>query len=89
MSELCVSSFAFLTESHLLWIIDSGATDYVTKECEFFVDFRRVPYGVRWIYVGNNARLEVKGIGMCRLFLREGRTLLLHDVLYALVYVGI
>ena len=33
--------------------------------------------------MGNNARLEVKGIGTCRLALRECRILLLHDVLYA------
>ena len=89
MSELCVSSSVFLTESHPLWILDSGAIDHVTKERDFFVEFRRLPYGVRWIYVGNNVRIEVKGIGTCRLVLRDGRTLLLHDVFMLLVYVGI
>ena len=83
VSESCVSSSAFLTESDPLWIVDSGATDHVTKDRESFVDFRRLPYGARWIYVGNNAKIEVKGIGTCRLFFRDGRTLLLHDVLYA------
>ena len=30
----------------------------------------------------NNAKIEVKGIGTCRLVLRDRRTLLLYDVLY-------
>ena len=37
----------------------------------------------RWIYVGNNARILVKGIDTCKLVLRGGQTLLLHDILYA------
>ena len=45
--------------------------------------FGRIPQGTRWIYVGNNSRVEVKGEGTCKLELRGGRTLLLHDVLYA------
>ena len=83
VSESCVSSSAFLTESNPLWIADSGATDHVTKDRESFVDFRRLSYGARWIYMGNNAKIEVKGIGTCKLVFRDGRTLLLHDVLYA------
>ena len=47
------------------------------------MEFRRIPQGTRWIYVGNNSRVEVKGKGTCKLELRGGRTLLLHDVLYA------
>ncbi|KAF8031044.1 hypothetical protein BT93_D0278 [Corymbia citriodora subsp. variegata] len=38
---------------------------------------------MKWIYVGNNSRAEVKGIGTCQLNMRGGRTLFLHDVLYA------
>lgn len=34
------------------------------------------------IYVGNNAKLEIKGIGTCRMDMRGGRSLMLHDVLY-------
>ena len=83
VSELNVSSSVFLSESNPLWVVDSGATDHVTKDRDSFIEFRRVPYGARWIYVGNNARVEVKGIGTCRLVMRDGRTLLLHDVLYA------
>ncbi|XP_047259889.1 uncharacterized protein LOC124892715 [Capsicum annuum] len=63
---------------------DSGATDHVSQDREAFVEFRRVSPGSRWIYVGNNARLKVKGIGTCKVDLREGRSLMLHGVLYAL-----
>ena len=33
--------------------------------------------------MGKKARVAVQGIGTCKLVLRGGRTLLLHDVLYA------
>ncbi|XP_059309943.1 uncharacterized protein LOC132061088 [Lycium ferocissimum] len=63
-------------------IVDSGATDHVSRDREAFVEFRVSPES-RWIYVGNNAKLEVKGIGTCKMDLRGGRSLMLHDVLYA------
>ena len=34
--------------------------------------------------MGNNVRVAIQGIDTCKLVLRGGRTLLLHDVLYAL-----
>ena len=34
--------------------------------------------------MGNNSRVEAKRIGTCKLKLRDGRILYLHDVLYAL-----
>lgn len=36
------------------------------------------------IYVGNNVRLDVIGIGTCKVDLCGGRSLMLHDVLYNL-----
>ena len=33
--------------------------------------------------MGNNSRVEVKGVGTCKLSMRGGRTLILHDVLFA------
>ena len=33
--------------------------------------------------MGNNEKVEVLGIGTCKLVLHGGRVLLLHDVLYA------
>ena len=83
VSELYVASSVFLTDTYPLWIVDSGATDHVAKDRETFVEFRQIPHGAKWIYVGNNARVVVQGIGTCKLVLQGGRTLLLHDVLYA------
>ena len=83
VSEIFVASSVFLTDTYPLWIVDSGATDHVAKDRETFVEFRRIPHGAKWIYVGNNARVAVQGIGTSKLVLRGGRTLLLHDVLYA------
>ena len=37
----------------------------------------------KWIYVGNNSKVEVKGIGTCKLVMRSDQTLFLHDVLFA------
>ena len=34
--------------------------------------------------MGNNTSVDVLGIGTCKLLTRKGRTLYLHDVLYAL-----
>ena len=84
VSEAFVSSSLFLTEFNPLWVVDSGATDHMTKDRRTFIVFRWVPNGERWIYVGNNARISVKGIGTCKLVLHGGRTFLLHDILYAL-----
>ena len=72
MSEACVSSFLFLTEFNPLWVVDSWAADYVTKDHGTFVDLWRVSDEERWIYVGNNVRILVKGIGTCKLVLRGG-----------------
>ena len=60
LNEICVSSSIFLTESNPLWTVDSGATDHVAKDRDAFVEFRRISPGVKWIYVGNNSRVEVK-----------------------------
>ena len=81
--EHFVASSVLLADSYPLWIIDSGATNHVARERVTFVEYRRVPAGNKWIYVGNNARVEVKGVGTCKLNLRGGRVLFLHDVLYA------
>jgi hypothetical protein len=72
-----------MVDSYPLWTVDSGAIDYVAKDRDLFVDFRRIPQGSKWFYVGNNSRVPVKGISTCKLDMRDGRTLLLHDVLFA------
>ena len=35
------------------------------------------------MYVGNNSKAEVKGINTCKLVMRSGQTLFLHEVLFA------
>jgi GAG-pre-integrase domain len=67
-----------------LWTVDSGVTDHVAKDRDLFVDFRRIPQGSKWLYVGNNSCVPVKGIGTCKVDMCDGRTLLLHDVFFAL-----
>ena len=66
VSTIYVSSFVFLTESYPLWTVDSRATDHVAKYRSAFVEFRRISQGTNWIYVGNNSKVEVKGIGTCK-----------------------
>jgi Zinc knuckle len=78
-----VSSFVFMADSYPLWIVDSGATDHVAKDRDLFVDFRQISQGSKWFYVRNNSRVPVKGISTCKLNMRDGQTLLLHDVLFA------
>jgi hypothetical protein len=65
------------------WIVDVGATDHVARYRVGFVEYRRVPAGSRWMRMRNESKVEVLGIGTYKLQLRHGRTLLLHDVLYA------
>jgi len=73
-----------LAESVPFWTIDSGATNHIARDRTAFVEFHRIPKGSRYINMGNNASAAVLGIGTCKLDLRGGRTLYLHDVLYAL-----
>ncbi|TXG60589.1 hypothetical protein EZV62_015162 [Acer yangbiense] len=62
---------------------NSGATDHVARDRAAFVEYHRISQGTRWIYVENNSRVEVKGIGTCKLMMHSGQVLYLHDVLYA------
>ena len=66
-----------------MWTIDSTATKHVARDRVGFVEYHRIPVGSRDIKVGNKASVEVLGIGTYKLELQGGRTLLLHDVLYA------
>ena len=66
------------------WIVDLGATDYMARDRTIFMEFYRISKGNIYIYMGNNAFVVVLGIDTCKLDLRGGCTLYLHDVLYAL-----
>ena len=83
VSAINVVSFMLLIESYPLWTVDSGATDHKAKDRSAFVEFRQILKGTKWIYVGNNYRVEVKGISTCKLVMISDQTLLLHDVLFA------
>ena len=49
-STLYICNSIYLTESHPLWTVDSGATDHVAKDRDVFGEFRRIPYGSKWLY---------------------------------------
>ena len=78
-----VNSCLILTKTVPSWTVDLAATDHIARDCNAYVDFVRIPKGSRSIYMGNNTSVDVHGIGTCKLLMRKGRTLYLHDVLYA------
>jgi len=88
-SNLYVSSFLMFAESVPFWTVDSGVTDHIARDRTTFMEFCQIPKESRYIYMGNNASAAVLGIGTCKLDLRGGRTLYLHDVLYAPKFDGI
>ena len=72
-----------LTETVPYWIVDSAAIDHIARGRNAYVDFHRILKGSRSIYMGNNTSTDVLGIGTCKLLMQKGRTLYLHDVIYA------
>ena len=78
-----VTSHVLVANSTPMWTVDSAVTEHVARDRVGFVEYHRIPVGSRDIKVGNGASVEVLGIGTYRLELHGGRTLLLHDVLYA------
>ena len=78
-----VLSTVMLIKSFPLWIVDLDVIDHITNSRDEFMDFRRVPKRSKWIHIGNNEKVEVLRIDTCNLVLRDGKVLLLHDVLYA------
>ena len=83
LHNMYVTCSVYMIATHSLWIVDSRATEHVANECGAYVEYRRISQGTKWIYVGNNLRVEAKGIGTCKLQLHGGQMLYLHDVLYA------
>ena len=82
-SNIYVSSCLMLVEAVLFWIVDSTATDHVVRDRTSFMEFHRISKGNKCIYMVNNAFAAMLRIGTYKLELRGGRTLYLHDVLYA------
>ena len=84
-----VSSFVFLTESYPSWTVDSRATEHVAKDKSAFVEFQRIPQGKKWIYVGNNSKAEVTGIGTCKLVMENGQPYSYTTCYLLLISIGI
>ena len=83
LHNMYVIDSIYMTETHPLWIVDLGPTEHVANERGAYVKYRRFNQKTKWIYVGNNSRVEAKGIGTCKLQLYGGQMLYLHDMLYA------
>ena len=80
--DVFVSSCLMLTETIPFWTLDSTTTDHIARDRNAYVDFCRILKGSRSIYMGNNTLAYVLGISTCKLIMRKGRTLYLHDVPY-------
>ena len=52
-----------LTKSIPLWTVDLAAIDRIARDWGTYIDFQRISSSTRWIYVGNNCKVEVNGIG--------------------------
>ena len=83
LNYVLVSCSVLPTDSRPMWIVDSEATNHIAYDRNAFVEYRRISQGTRWIYMGNNSRVEAKGIGTCKLTLPSDRFLLIHGVLYS------
>jgi hypothetical protein len=74
-SEGNVSSL-FIIESNLIsgpensWCIDSGASVHVSNSLQGFKGFRKLSEGDVSLYMGNEARARVVGVGLCVISLR-------------------
>ena len=73
-----------LIETVPFWILDSATTDHKARVCNAYVDLCQISKGSRSIYMRNNTSTDVLGIGTCKLIMRKGHTLYLHDMLYEL-----
>ena len=78
-----VSSCLMFTKNVLLWTVDSTAIGHIARDHNAYVDFRRILKGSMSIYMGNNTSVDVLRIDTCKLLMRKGHALYLHDVLYA------
>ena len=71
-----------MVDSNSGWVLDSRETSHILKDCELFMHFRKIPPNTKCVYVENNAQLEVQGIGICEILIKDGHCLHLLDVLY-------
>src|SRR4051812_14444940 len=81
---VCSSSLLVRSDSPLLWIVDSGASDHVTYHRGQFQEFRKIRVGQKKLCVGNGQLVDVLGIGTCKVDCGDGHSFVLDEVLYAL-----
>jgi hypothetical protein len=63
------------------WWIDLAATRHITRDREFFVDFKEKAVGEHKVYMGNNTYSDVLDEGKCKIFVKRS-IVVLHNVLY-------
>ena len=64
------------------WIMDSGASFYVTPHREWFIRYDAKRTGR--VRLGNNFACDIKGIGNIKLKFQSGATFLLKDICHVL-----
>jgi hypothetical protein len=77
-----VDETLYLSYDKSTWWIDSGATTQVSNSIQGMHPWRILTKGERRIKVANRVKAEVEAIGELPVKLKDGFTLLLHDVLY-------
>lgn len=58
-SHVRAAGCKMLTNSLSLWLVDFGGSYHIIRNKETQVDFRQIPYGMHWICVNNNSKVEV------------------------------
>lgn len=81
--ELSLSLISSIYIKPNSWWADSGATVHVSNQLQGFEGLRRIDDGKSLIYMGNNDRAAVEGIGNWILNLDSGIKLILEECLYA------
>jgi hypothetical protein len=65
------------------WWADSGATAHISNTMQGFKEIQKISDEASYIYMGNDAKAKIEGIGVFELKLNNGSTFDLVDCLYA------
>src|SRR5438270_549399 len=80
---VCSQSLMVGSDSPLLWVVDSGASDHIACNKGLFREFRKIWAGEKKLYVVNGQVVDVLGMGTCEVDFGSGHILALTNVLYA------
>ena len=78
LNLVCFEVNLTLVPKHTWWM-DSGATTHISVSMQGFLSCRKPNDGERYIFVGNDKKVEVKAIGIFRLLLKSGTYLDLNE----------